>query len=706
MYYNLSGTDMDENWRPRVPIVCENAVTDLLATGKFENFVFLYEQFRPEWCSHWSLMEGWWVVSIRLIPRADEDYLTYLATEDPEIKALAAKHGIEISRFTLNPDPIVPQWKFEYSLEGRNRSIEPVLRDLMATGKFEKYVGGFEMVGISSCPNPVSLNDSWYQSVPDDRWPLDMIQAPCAWTISTGNNMEIGIADTEFDTQHEDLKGKFTSVSGTPVSSPATHGTLVSSVAAAIPNNGKGMAGVGYNATIAAGIVQHQVGVLTPGNNIKAAINNLAGSSVINVSWYTTGLDKTEAKEFTQSGTTLVLAGGNDPGSTDHSVIADIPGVIVVSSVDKNNENGPTGHANNQWTDICAPGKNIRVATPGNNGYTINSGTSLAAPFVAGTIALMLDVNKYLNLMPAQVEEILKYTADPVKGTPMQSGAGRLNAYKAVSVPYLYSPDKEVCTAGSSFTLFNPPSGICWTVSDPTLFSVDYPSSNPAVVRRIGSGNGSATLYARSGGANGAIIASMSITACAIQLPKPVISGATTRLCSGSSATYTVSNAPSGFTWSKSSNLNISSSSTGSITVTATSNSGLGWVAVMSGATELARKEVWVGVPIIEIEGPSSVLSSGTFYASHNYYSNPTNFQWALAGAPPYYYDISGNGSSEISITFYYEAQYQLWADVTNSCGTFYGYDPAYKGCICLRIISESGFLLSQPRFRYSSFGY
>ncbi|MDR2139119.1 MAG: hypothetical protein LBP50_06195, partial [Tannerella sp.] len=79
-------------------------------------------------------------------------------------------------------------------------------------------------------------------------------------------------------------------------------------------------------------------------------------------------------------------------------------------------------------------------------------------------------------------------------------------------------------------------------------------------------------------------------------------------LCSGSSGTFTVSNAPSGYTWSYGSYLTPGSSSGNSKTFTAGSSDGLGWVAVKLGSTELARKEVWVGKPT---DTPSQESMSG-----------------------------------------------------------------------------------------------
>lgn len=63
--------------------------------------------------------------------------------------------------------------------------------------------------------------------------------------------------------------------------------------------------------------------------------------------------------------------------------------------------------------------------------YTTSSGTSFAAPHVAGTIALMLEANPALT--PDQIKTILQETATPMLGySRYEVGAGQLNAYAAV----------------------------------------------------------------------------------------------------------------------------------------------------------------------------------------------------------------------------------------------------------------------------------
>lgn len=71
--------------------------------------------------------------------------------------------------------------------------------------------------------------------------------------------------------------------------------------------------------------------------------------------------------------------------------------------------------------------------------YTMSSGTSFAAPHVAGTIALMLEAAPQLN--PDQIKRILQLTATPMLGySRYEVGAGYLNSYAAVRKAALGTP--------------------------------------------------------------------------------------------------------------------------------------------------------------------------------------------------------------------------------------------------------------------------
>jgi len=92
--------------------------------------------------------------------------------------------------------------------------------------------------------------------------------------------------------------------------------------------------------------------------------------------------------------------------------------------------------------DVSAPGDNIKSISYSNNtGYLDGwSGTSMATPHTAGTVALMLEKNPLLS--PAEVDEILETTALDLgtMGKDNDYGAGRIQAYQAVDATW--PPDR------------------------------------------------------------------------------------------------------------------------------------------------------------------------------------------------------------------------------------------------------------------------
>ncbi|SME92738.1 S8 family serine peptidase [Pseudogulbenkiania subflava] len=101
---------------------------------------------------------------------------------------------------------------------------------------------------------------------------------------------------------------------------------------------------------------------------------------------------------------------------------------------------GPITDSNNKVLrikpDICAPGHTITAAQAGTaSGYVTYSGTSMATPFVAGSVALALEANAALKGNPTQVRSLLEGTAQD-RGTPGKDnewGAGVLDAYAFVA---------------------------------------------------------------------------------------------------------------------------------------------------------------------------------------------------------------------------------------------------------------------------------
>ncbi len=83
--------------------------------------------------------------------------------------------------------------------------------------------------------------------------------------------------------------------------------------------------------------------------------------------------------------------------------------------------------------DVVAPGSDIlSLSNSSNTGYTVNSGTSMAAPAVAGLMALML--NKNPNLTPQEISQILEESAVSLSASKSNTfGSGRIDALSALS---------------------------------------------------------------------------------------------------------------------------------------------------------------------------------------------------------------------------------------------------------------------------------
>ena len=158
---------------------------------------------------------------------------------------------------------------------------------------------------------------------------------------------------------------------------------------------------------------------------------------------------KSAIEDAYDAGVVLVAAAGNN--DTDVCYPAKYPQVISVGAVSKNfiragypDWGWEPGNASNygQTLDFVAPGTEI-WSTYLNDGTIKASGTSMAAPHIAGLCALILEAQPYLT--PAQVKDVLKITATDIgaDGKDDYYGWGLVDALNAIDAAERYFTDSD-----------------------------------------------------------------------------------------------------------------------------------------------------------------------------------------------------------------------------------------------------------------------
>ncbi|MFJ6195927.1 S8 family serine peptidase [Micromonospora sp. NPDC092111] len=170
---------------------------------------------------------------------------------------------------------------------------------------------------------------------------------------------------------------------------------------------------------------------------------------IVNNSWGGDGGDpwyQQTVAAWRAAGMFPVFSAGNDgPACGSAGSPGDNPNAYAVGSYDVNNNISSFSGRGNATDpaglkpNIAAPGSNVRSSVPG-NGYAAFNGTSMAAPHVAGTVALVWSAAPSLRGDVTATEALLDKTATDVDATTCGGtaadnnvfGEGRLNAYEAV----------------------------------------------------------------------------------------------------------------------------------------------------------------------------------------------------------------------------------------------------------------------------------
>ena len=231
------------------------------------------------------------------------------------------------------------------------------------------------------------------------QWGMATVQAPRAWAVTTGSStVPIAILDTGINQNHPDLSSKIGSqanfTDSVTLDDIYGHGTHVAGIAAAITNNGIGVAGLGYNSSIMNGKVLDDTGsgyYSWIANGITWATDN--GAKVINMSLGGTAADSTlaSAVDYAWSKGVVVVAAAGNNGNSLPFYPAAYDNCIAVGATDRKDAKASFSNYGS-WVDVAAPGVDI-YSTYNTGGYISMSGTSMASPHVAGLAALVWATN-------------------------------------------------------------------------------------------------------------------------------------------------------------------------------------------------------------------------------------------------------------------------------------------------------------------------
>jgi minor extracellular protease Epr len=279
-------------------------------------------------------------------------------------------------------------------------------------------------------------------------WGVDKIDAEKVWSTTTGGSIKVAVIDSGIDEDHPDLTVSdgvsFVSYTSS-YEDDNGHGTHCAGIIGA-KHNDVGIKGIAPDVELYAVKVIDSGGwgsYLDAIKGINWAAEN--GMNVISMSLGWEDLDEGAEELFetacvnaVASGVVMVVAAGNS-GTRDDTednilVPAAFESVITVGAVASSGKRA-------QWSatgpalDIVAPGVRIK-STYYNGKYTQMSGTSMAAPHVAGTVALILTVTSgYVGKgLVDQVKAVLEGSADDLgdADTVNAFGWGLVDAEEAV----------------------------------------------------------------------------------------------------------------------------------------------------------------------------------------------------------------------------------------------------------------------------------
>nr|WP_263858584.1 S8 family peptidase [Coralloluteibacterium stylophorae] len=421
-------------------------------------------------------------------------------------------------------------------------------------------------------------NDNYYQQYQwhlHDA--IGGIGAESAWETSTGEGVVVAVLDTGI-TAHPDMDanmlegydfitdafvsrrdsdervpgaadlGDWNPVAnecyaGSPVTDSSWHGTHTAGTVAELTDNATGMAGVAHDAKVLPVRVLGRCGgytsdiadaiVWASGGEVDGVPTNASPAEVINMSLGGGGACDTLTQDAINGavsrGTVVVVAAGNQGQDAANHSPASCANVINVGAT------GITGikayYSNyGNLVDLSAPGGGVTDGNPDgyvwqaiNSGATVPedptyggmAGTSMAAPHVAGIVALIQSAVE-VPKTPAEIEAILKESARAFASAPSQPmGAGIVDAPAALALA-LDGGGEEPCEPGEPGCEEEPPidstpitsgqvvTGLSGVAGTEGLYRIEVPAGMRNLNVLTYGGTGDVSVYVSRGSEPGA----------------------------------------------------------------------------------------------------------------------------------------------------------------------------------------------------------
>lgn len=337
-----------------------------------------------------------------------------------------------------------------------NRTENDIGEQLIETGYYRYVCPNWRAAPGGMLTAEAALDDCTNDPLLSDQWHHTRIESCAGWQIHTEghNDVVIGFVDMGLAIGHEDVSNlnqyrrtgynaeqqcwESTTCSIEEAGSP-WHGTKALGAGAATGNNEAGVSGIGWS-------LRHRM--LNGVGGLETCLDSMwvsatAGDRVI---CSTAGFDFADPNIWTQFNDhteSMVVGDQFDPvpsvfqiaGNTPDAEYDPFPYMTIVGGTQQNDARwlgqifgSPVG----DFIDIMAPAKDI-YSTLGNSQYGASSGTSYAAPQVAGLAALIWSFDPDLDR--EDVLDFLHRGCDPIVDyDPDLHGAGRINVFNSLSL--------------------------------------------------------------------------------------------------------------------------------------------------------------------------------------------------------------------------------------------------------------------------------